>query len=228
MEFIKEILLILGRIVTIIPLLLLMTLFMGKRAIGELPVFDFLIIIILGALVGADIADPEIKHLPTVIAIIAIGLFQRIVANWKISNRKVGRTITFESTVVIQNGKFIDKNLKKIRYSIDNVLQMLREKDVFDIREVEVAMVEPNGSISVLKNPQNISVTREDMNISNARSSITFPVLVEGSVYSGVLEDLKLNESWLREKLSEKGIEDKDEVFFAAVDRNLELHVLKK
>lgn len=86
---------------------------MGKRTIGELPVFDFLIIVTLGAVVGADIADPNIKHLPTVINIIGIGILQRIVANLKISNRKVGRLLIFEPTVVIQNGKFFDKNLKK-------------------------------------------------------------------------------------------------------------------
>ena len=85
-EFIKDILIIFARILTILPLLLFITLFMGKRAIGEIPVFDFLIVIILGALVGADIADPNIEHFPTALAIIFIGIFQRVVANLKISN----------------------------------------------------------------------------------------------------------------------------------------------
>ena len=182
LEFMKDILIIFVRIVTILPLLLFITLFMGKRAIGELPVFDFLIIIILGALVGADIADPNIKHLPTAIAIIFIGIFQRIVANWKISNRKIGRLLTFEPTVVLQNGKFVHKNLKKIRYSIDNILQMLREKNIFDINEVETAIIEANGALSLLKKPQKNSVTLEDMNIIKPTSSISFPVIVEGTV----------------------------------------------
>ena len=145
LEFLKDMLIIFARILTILPLLLFITLFMGKRVIGEIPVFDFLIVIILGALVGADIADPDIKHLPTAIAIVFIGIFQRVVANWKISNRKIGKLLTLEPTVVIQNGKFIHKNLKKIRYSIDNVLQMLREKS---------AIIEPNGALSVLKKPE--------------------------------------------------------------------------
>ena len=81
LDFIKDILIVLARILTILPLLLFTTLFMGKRAIGEIPVFDFLIVIILGAVVGADIADPNIEHAPTFIAIIFIGLFQRVVAN---------------------------------------------------------------------------------------------------------------------------------------------------
>lgn len=157
-DFFKEISLVLLRIITILPLLLFVTLYMGKRAIGELPIFDFLIIITLGAVVGADIADSSIKHFPTVITIIAMGILQKIVASWKISNRKLDKLLTFEPTIVIQDEKFLDKNLKKIRYSIDNVLQMLREKNVFDINDIETAIIEANGALSVLKSPQKIQL----------------------------------------------------------------------
>lgn len=228
LEFMKDMFLIFGRIVTIIPLLLFTTLFMGKRAIGELPVFDFLIVIILGALVGADIADPNIKHFPTAIAIIAIGIFQRIVTKWKISNRKIGRLLTFEPTVVLQDGKFVFKNLKKIRYSIDNILQMLREKNIFDINDVETAIIEANGALSVLKKPQKNSVTLEDMNIIKPTSTISFPVIVEGTLYADVLRDVNLTEAWLKQELDNQGVNDLKEVFFASINRNLELHVSLK
>nr|WP_156476102.1 DUF421 domain-containing protein [Sporosarcina psychrophila] len=201
---------------------------MGKRAIGELPVFDFLIVIILGALVGADIAEPDIKHLPTAFAIIAIGVFQRIVTRWKISNRKIGRLLTFEPTVVLQNGKFVNENLKKIRYSIDNILQMLREKDVFDINEVETAIIEANGALSVLKKPQKNSVTLEDMNIIKPTSTISFPVIVEGTLYTDVLRDVNLDEAWLKQELDNQGVNDLKDVFFASINRNLELHISLK
>ena len=228
LEFMKDMLIIFARILTILPLLLFITLFMGKRAIGELPVFDFLIVVILGALVGADIADPNIKHLPTAIAIIFIGIFQRVVANWKISNRKIGRLLTLEPTVVIQNGKFIHKNLKEIRYSIDNILQMLREKDVFDINEVETAIIEGNGALSVLKKPHKNPVTREDINIVNTTSSIAFPVIIEGTIYPSVLKHVNLSEAWLMQQLSAQGVNDINNVFFASINRNLELHISLK
>ena len=224
----KDILLILGRIVTIIPLLLFTTLFMGKRAIGELPVFDFLIVIILGALVGADIADPNIEHLPTAIAIIAIGIFQRIVTSWKIANRKIGRLLTFEPTVVLQNGKFVHKNLKKIRYSIDNILQMLREKNIFDINEVETAIVEADGALSVLKKPQKNAVTLEDLNIIKPTSTISFPVIVEGTIYPDVLKDVNSTEAWLKQELHNQGVNELKDVFFATINRELELHISLK
>jgi uncharacterized membrane protein YcaP (DUF421 family) len=227
-EFMKDILLVLGRIITILPLLLFITLFMGKRAIGELPIFDFLIIVTLGAVVGADIADPSIKHLPTAIAIIGIGILQKVVAKWKISNRKIGRLLTFEPTVIIQNGKFLNKNLKKIRYSIDNILQMLREKNIFDINEVETAIIEANGALSVLKKPQKNSVTLEDMKIEKTTSTISFPVIVEGTIYSNVLRDFSLNEAWIKQQLSHHGIIDIKNVFFASINKNLELHISLK
>lgn len=225
LEFMKDMLIIFVRILTILPLLLFITLFMGKRAIGELPVFDFLIVIILGALVGADIADPDIKHLPTAIAIIFIGVFQRIVANWKISNRKIGRLLTLEPTVVIQNGKFIHKNIKGIRYSIDNILQMLREKNVFDVNDVETAIIEGNGALSVLKKPHKDSVTREDMNIIKTTSSIAFPVIIEGTIYPSTLKHVNLSEACLMKQLSEQGVNDINNVFVASINHNLELHV---
>ncbi|TFE01493.1 DUF421 domain-containing protein [Jeotgalibacillus salarius] len=228
LESIKDILLVFGRIITILPLLLVVTLFMGKRAIGELPIFDFLIILTLGAVVGADIADPNIDHLPTAAAVIALGILQKVVAKWKISNRKIGRLLTFEPTVIIQNGKFLNKNMKKIRYSIDNILQMLREKSIFDISEVETAIIEANGSLSVLKIPQKNSVTLEDMKMAKTTSAISFPLIVEGTIYSSVLKDFNLNEAWLQHQLSEKGIVDIRDVFFASMNRELELHVSLK
>lgn len=117
---------------------------MGKRSVGQLPIFDFLVVITLGAVVGADIADPTTHHFPIAVAIVTLGIFQIVVARWKISNRKIGRLLTFEPTIIIHNGKFIKKNIRQIRYSIDNVLQMLREKNVFDISDVKMGIIEAN------------------------------------------------------------------------------------
>ncbi|WP_102026249.1 DUF421 domain-containing protein [Salirhabdus sp. Marseille-P4669] len=227
-DFLKENLVIIGRIITILPLLLVITLFMGKRAIGQLPVFDFLIIVTLGAVVGADIADPNIHHFPTALAIVVLGLFQRIVANWKIANRKIGRLLTFEPTVVIQNGKLMEQNIRKIRYSIDNIVQMLREKNIFTISDVETAIIEASGNMSVLKKPEKSTVTREDLDIIRS-SSLSLPVVMEGTVYSDVLKSLDLDEAWLEKQLLHQGISNKKEIFYAAVDRNKKLHIsLKK
>lgn len=228
MEMLKELSILLGRIVTIFPLMLAIALYMGKRSIGELPIFDFLVIIILGAVVGADIADPQIEHIHTAVAIILIGIFQKIVSKLKIKYRKFGHIITFEPTVVIQDGQFIVSNLKKIRYSIDNVLQMLRENDVFDISDVHLGIVEANGKLSVLKKMNKTQVTVEDMNITGKVISLSYPIVVDGKVYRDTLAKLNLSESWLREQLKNNKINSLEEVFFASVNMNKELHISLK
>jgi uncharacterized membrane protein YcaP (DUF421 family) len=228
MDIIKDSFMLLGRIITILPLMLVITLIMGKRSIAELPVFDFLVIIVLGAVVGADIADPNIEHIHTAVAIVLIGIFHVIVSRLKIKYRKFGHIITFEPTIVIQDGKFVVKNLRKIRYSIDNILQMLREKDVFDINDVHLGIIEASGNISVLKKTNKSEVTVEDMNLTRAHPSLTYPVIIEGVVYDNVLAKLNLTENWLNQQLNYLKIKDIDEIFFASINEKREFHATLK
>lgn len=225
MEFIKEFFILFGRIITIFPLMIFITLYMGKRSVAELPVFDFLVVLTLGAVVGADIADPEIMHIHTAVAIILIGLLQRIISKLKLKYRKFGRLITFGPTIVIQNGKFIASNLTNIRYSIDNVLQMLREKDIFDVSDVHLGIVESNGNISVLKNANKTEVTIEDMNLTKREPSLSYPIVVDGIAYSNTLLKLNLSDAWLKNQLSILGIKSVEEVLFACVNKKHELQV---
>ncbi|MGD6959492.1 DUF421 domain-containing protein [Rossellomorea aquimaris] len=227
MEYTLQILKILGRIVTILPLALFATLYMGKRSIGELPVFDFLVILTLGAVVGADIADPKINHIYTAIAIIAIALLQKLVATWKIKNRKIGRLLTFEPTMVIYQGQFLVSKMKKIQYPIDTILQMLREQKIFNVQGVELAIVEANGNLSVKLYPEKEVARVEHIvpkpNVLN--KGIDVPVVIEGEIYEKALNSRNLNESWLYEELERKNIFDVKEVFYAAVNDMNELHV---
>ncbi|MGR3766514.1 DUF421 domain-containing protein [Rossellomorea sp. NS-SX7] len=224
METIKEIFIVFGRIITILPLLLIVTLFMGKRSIGELPVFDFLIILTLGAVVGADIADPNIRHIHTAAAVIAIGLLQKVISRIVIKKRKIGKLITFEPTAVVKNGTFLVGNLRRLSYSIDNILQMLREKDIFDIKDVELAIVEANGKLTVYKQSNKASVTIEDLGIEKKHAGIAYPVIIEGEIYQSVLTDMNLSEKWLRNELQKKGINNMDGIFFASINEHHELH----
>ncbi|WP_028784332.1 DUF421 domain-containing protein [Thalassobacillus devorans] len=229
LDIVKESLLVVVRISTIVPLMLVTVIFMGKRTIGELPIFDLLIILTLGSVVGADIADPNINHIPTAVAIIALGLLQKFVAVAKISNRSFGKLITFQPTIVIQNGKFVDANMKKINYSIDNILRMLREKGIFDPTEVQTAIVEANGELSVLKHARYQAVTRQDMNIIPYSSNIALPIIIEGDISREVMKHFGVKASWVRRQLALNGVKDINEVFYASLNRELEIHyTLKK
>ncbi|KMJ57896.1 hypothetical protein AB685_13730 [Bacillus sp. LL01] len=228
MELFIDLFKVLFRIITILPLMLIVTLFMGKRSIGELPVFDFLVILTLGSVVGADIADPNVHHLPTVWAIIAIALLQKLIAWWKIKNHKVGRLLSFEPTLVIYEGQFHIKNMHKISYSIDNILQMLREKDVFSMEDVHFALVEANGELSVKLKPEKEPVKVEHVQSALPKTSIEYTVIMDGRIQQKALEFLGHDEAWLREELLKKDIVNIQDVFYAAINEERRLHITMK
>lgn len=228
MELSRELLVLFFRIATIYPLLLIFTLLMGRRSIAELPVFDFLIILTLSSVVGADLADPNISHIHTGVAVILISIFQIIVAKLKIRDRRFGKLITFGPTIVIKDGIFLHQNMKKIRYSLDNILTMLRENNVFDVNDVSIGIIEANGQLSIQKKPAKETVRIEDLGITRKGAGIAYPVIIEGHIHREVLERLNLNEGWLISELNKLKITQLHNVFFASVNEANELHVTLK
>lgn len=222
-----EYLVVTMRVITIMILALVMTLIAGRRKIGELPVFDFIVIITLGAVIGADIADPEIEHLPTIYAVILLIGIHYLYSVVIMKNRKVGKLLTFEPVVIIENGQFVKTNLKKLKYSIDNILMMLREKDVFDLNQIEFAVVESTGQISVLKKSQYQSVTPQEIKLNTEYKGLSIPLIVEGVVYEENLRKLKLSKDWLMTQLKANNITSIDHVFFAAINTNGQLYISK-
>jgi uncharacterized membrane protein YcaP (DUF421 family) len=210
---------ILFRIVSIMLLLLFSTLFiMGKRPIGELPVFDFLSIIVMGAIVGADIADPEIKHLPTAFAVVILALFQRIVSYLMVKSNRVRKIVTFEPTLIIKNGKFLYKNIKKLNYALDDVLMLLREKDIFDMSKVDYGLIESNGNISILKKAEYENITLKDIKLSSTEPGIYFSIILDGELQREKLKELGYSEEEILAKLKLQGFNGYKEVFYASIN----------
>ncbi len=228
MELLQELGILFLRIITIFPLLLFVTIKMGKRSIAELPVFDFLIILSLGSVVGADLADPKISHIHTAVAIVLIGIFQIGVSRWKITNRNFGKLITFEPTTVIHNGQFLVKNLRQIRYSVDNILQMLRENDIFDVSDVKLGIIEANGQLTIHREDRKAVVTIEDMGLTKVSPGIAYPVIIEGAIYEETLRMLNVTEDWLIKELGKVNIQDLKTIFYASLTENRQLHVSLK
>ena len=216
-----EYLIILFRIITIMLLLLFSTLFItGKRPIGELPVFDFLSLIIVGAIVGADIADPNIEHLPTAFAVIVLALLQRLISFLMIKYRKINKLLTFEPTIVITNGKLIQKNIKKINYTIEEILMLLRNKEIFDISQLEYAIVESNGKISIMRKTEYEQATKKDLKIESIEKDIPIVVILERQIIKKSLNYIDVSEDELRSILQSNGYEDYSNLFLVTLSKN--------
>lgn len=206
------------RVISILILLMVLILKTSRRKIGEMPVFDFLAIIIIGSIVGADIADPEIEHLPTAYAMILIVGIQFLISHFIMKSRKLGGKITFGPTVVIQNGQFVKSNMHRLRYTIDDILMFLREKDIFDMSEIEFAIVEDSGNMSVLKKSEYQPVTNVDMNIQAKNKGISIPLIIDGEAQDSNLKKLNFDKVWLMNQLNTNGIQEIKEVFYMDIN----------
>jgi uncharacterized membrane protein YcaP (DUF421 family) len=218
-------LVVLWRAVTLIPLFLVVSLIMGKRHIGELAVFDLVITVTLGAVAGADLADPNVPHSPTLFAIVLLGGIHFLLSRYILRSRKIGHWVTMDPTIMIQHGVIRWDSLAKLRYSVDQLLSHLREKDVFDLSDVEYAVLEPNGALSVLKKADRQTVTVGDAGLKPTPAGLPVPVVLEGRVHRQGLEALGRDRSWLSNLLQSLGYKDPREVFLAMVDKNGNLYV---
>lgn len=220
-----EYLVVTFRMITVILLFLVVALLMGKRHIGELSVFDFIIAVTLAAVAGADLADPKVPHGPTILAIIGLGIIHYIISKAILKNRKAGHLLTFDPTIVMQNGLILKENLAKIRYTVDELLSHLREKGIFDLGEVEFAILEPNGSLSVLKKSQYQPATPKDLKIATEYKGIATVVILEGKIDQEGLRSVSLSQQWLEDKIKQMGYNKVEDIFLAEINTKGELYV---
>lgn len=202
---VQEYLSVAWRTVGLMVLFLAVALILGKRHIAEMSVLDVITLITLGSVAGADLADPKVPHGPTILAVVLIALFHVAITKLTLKRRIVGRWLSFDPTVVIQRGVILKDNLDKLRYPVDKLISHLRLANVFDLAEVTYAILEPDGQLSVQKNPSTSS---------NRPPELPLAVIMEGRISRANLRALGLTEPWLRAELGRSGYVE-HEVFLA-------------
>lgn len=225
MEFVKDYITVSLRIITVMPLFILVAIGLGKRHLAELSVFDFVVAVTMGSVAGADIADPEIHHGPTLYAIVAIGFLHVVFSRAILKYRNFGRLVTLDPTIVIQNGVVLKENLARVRYTVDELLYNLREKGIFELEEVDYALLEPSGNLSVLKKSMNKPLTPRDMGISTASTGIALPVILESKFHQKGLFALDLTEEQVLSAIKNLGYTSEKEVFIALANEKGECYV---
>ena len=131
-------------------------------------------------------------------------------------------------SILIQNGKIVEKNLKKVKFNVNDLLEELRVKDVFNIMDVEFAILETNGKLSVLKKAAMQPVTPTDMNLTTMNSSLFANVIMDGKLMRQNMEQLGIDEATLKKELTKNNINAVKDVLLACYDSNGVLFVDKK
>lgn len=192
--------------------------FMGKRTIGQLSPFDLLVIIILGSAVVIPMEDEKTPFTHGLIPLVLIAAINYLISKVVLRSRKIENFLQGKPSVLIENGEVVTKNLKQERVSMADLLIMLREKNVTNIEDVQEAVLEPNGKLSVLLKPERQPLTPKDLGLSTA-PGLNPTVLVEnGEVVYANLDKVRLGLGHLMRELSAKGVRRLAEVKRATLD----------
>ena len=184
---------------------------MGKRQIGELQPSDLVVTLLISQIISIPIQDTDIPLVNTIIPIFLLVGFEILTSVLNMKSMKFRSFMHGHPVVIINDGVLNQKMLKELRFTLDDLLEALRQKDIFDISQVQYAIVETNGQISVLLKAEYDTVTREDMSLSPAPQGYKCPVIIDGRVVSKDFaicntDMKKLNKIVKKEKLQIKEI----------------------
>jgi uncharacterized membrane protein YcaP (DUF421 family) len=177
---------------------------MGKREIGELSILDLVVFIMIAEMAVMAIEQPKDPIIHTILPMGVMVVVQFITAWFSLRSKSFREFVDGKPTVLIHNGKIDEKEMKKQRYNYDDLLLQLREKDVFNLADVEFAVLEPSGSLSVLKKEK------------KSPGTLTLPLILDGQVQSNHLEMMGKTSFWLRKELRERGYKDISEISFCS------------
>lgn len=201
---------------------------MGKRQIGELQPFELAVAILISELAAVPMQDVGIPLMNGIIPILTLIIAQMTVSFISLKSTKVREIISGKPTIVIANGKIQEDQLKKELFTINDLLEQLRINNIANISDVEFAILETNGQLSLIPKSQKRPVTAQDLNISTNYEGLPLDIIIDGKINDKNLKIANLSTTELLNKLKKFGISTPDDVFFASLDSQGNLYCQRK
>lgn len=206
--------------------LFLLTKILGKTQISQLTAFDFIAALVLGELVGNALFDDQAGVLEIGYIILLWGTLLYIVEMLTQKFSKTRYILEGKPSMIIHKGKIIYEEMRRNKIDIGELQHLLRMKDVFSIQEVEFAILESNGELSIMKKGPFQTPNKKDLNVLPEEPEIATTLVSDGVIYNDNLAEIDRDEQWLLDELKKQGYQTVDEVFYAEYLSNRKLFVL--
>lgn len=200
---------------------------MGKRQIGELQPTELVITLLLSEIIAIPMQDNDIPLVSTFIPALVLVGFEIITSLISLKSVRFRSLIQGHSIIIIDDGKLNYEKIKELRFSIDDILEALRQKDVFDISQVQYAIVETNGNISVMLKPENEPVTMKDLHLACDDNGLPCIVILDGEVIKADFRTCHMTDKKLEKILKNDKIDIKNTLLMT-VDKSGNKVVLGK
>ena len=190
--------------------------------------FDFIMGVSVGSMIAKIIIDKDHVVFSGIIALIIFTLLTMATSYLNLKSYTARRIINAKTLILIENGRIIDKKMKRLRITINELMMKLREKDVFNLEDVQFAIMESNGELSVLLKANKKPITPYDMDLKVKSLSLINDIIIDGKIIDKNLKIAGIDKNWLQSQLKKKSINNIEEVFYAGVDKNKKLIISEK
>ena len=228
MEMSLKTLEVIPRSVLSLIILFIVTKMIGKKQVSELSLFDYVIGISIGNFAAEMTINTEVPFLYGVIAVFIFGFIALFVSWITMKNIKLRRLLIGNPNILVERGKLLEANFRKTKYDIHDFLEQCRISGYFDVSQIEYAIVEANGKLSILPKAEYRPVTPKDMNLKVNPTRLVANIIVDGHIMENALKDMHKDEEWLKKELKIKGYTSYDSILLATLDAQEKLVVYEK
>jgi len=208
--------------------LFLITKMLGKKQVSQLSLFDYVIGISIGNFAAEITINLDASLFYGLAAVILFGVIAYLITILTMKSITLRRFFIGVPTVLIDNGKVLDKGLKKVHFDVNDLLEECRSNGYFDLNEIDYAVMEVNGSLSIMPKAMYKPVTVKDMNLKGEKQGLCANVIIDGKVLTNNLLNMQKDEKWLKQQMKIKGYKDYERVLLATIDCNDKVTVYDK
>lgn len=192
---------------------------------AQLTYFDYITGITIGSIAGSLVVERSVHLLDSIFGFVFWATFAILLNLLSIKSRKARKLLDGEPCLVISNGQILEKNMRKMRYTLDDLMEELRKKEVFSVADVQFAVLETDGQISIQLKPEKKPVERQDMLLSVPVQTMPIQLIMDGRVIDQNLKQKNLTETWLMDQLKQRGIKDVSQVVYACLGTDQKLYI---
>ena len=209
-------------------ILLTLTRLLGKKQLSQLTVFTYITGIALGSMASEMIMQKEIRIVDGVLALTLWSLLVLAIEWISLKSAAARVLMDGEPTIVIKRGLILEGALKKLRLNLDDLSMQLRLNQVFSVADVEYAIIEPNGALTVMKKSGKNPATKQDLQVPPEAVGLPSEIITDGKVVKKNLRELGYSRGQLDAELQKQGITDVKNVLYAELLQDRSLYVQKR
>ncbi len=200
---------------------------MGKRQIGDMQPNELVVTLLISEIAAIPLQDTTQPLLNGVVAIFTLVIIEIVISLLCLKSIKLRRLMNGKSIVIIKNGYVDEAAMRKVRMTVIDLVELLRDRDVFDLSKVAFAVLEVNGNLSVLLKSENQPLTPKDADITVTDTEMHLPVITDGKIIDETLHQLEITKADIDNKLKKENCKTND-VFLMTMDRNKNANIIKK